>query len=575
MAIEKYLFEEWAPDVSDFEQQGMELVENAVPIHRVYRELSGDTIYNSLSGLSNMAAVGFNPGTRPFEVISAVPAELEGVYTAYEDSVLGTQIYHFDPATAVNTNVSNAIGYGALNAFRFTQFGSGNIMATSIFAPLQVLNTSLATKFAAAITTPAAAVDRPQMRYICRIGGKLVGGFIFVSGSFFGARFHWCRTNDFTDWEPAQGPIAPGWAELSGEDGAITGLEGWDDFGLIFTEYGLHKIVPHNAYVFQRTQIGGPEHGKDFFSDPVKYGRDCYYWSRHGIKVVRDGEYVESISDSRTTYFLVDRNRNPLWARKKDTAVLSVVSSHWDSICFLYRRNGDDGAATADLDDWCIAVYNVAEDQWGYISTLEATINGSTTFLSTSDWALVSLRDRPVGETVGEWPLDDIGLIRVNSTAGLINLRSLDDPDDNLPYRLTGRNYKGLVGERTSIKRVRPLIQLASNVTQSGTGGGFVIPGAGDPRLEIQYTDDFNHRQDLKTFSMGDGTTVNKVHEKDRNGFWLPEDLLDDDLLPIKGGSFRFSLFWGRTAIRGLADSNSITESSGVEVDIEKAGRGG
>ena len=285
-----YPFNTWQPDGPDFGESGLVRADNVVWHSGIYQPVRAEVAYGAGSFLPVLGCRGFRSlaGKNPLFVGSA------------------TTLYYFNASDAA-ASLAGVLAVGATH-WSFTRFGD-SVLAADILNPLKV-STSLGAT-ADAITS----VLKPKMKYVTTIKTHVFGAYTDdgAGGAVKPNRFWWSGANAAANWQP--GSARAGFAETRSDLGAITGVVGFEDFGVLFLEGAVYRIdYVGGDNVWSLRQIGGGPDGLPVANQDsiAVYGTDVYYWSRSGPNVVTGGESVSTLGLDETRRTIADQNWSAL-----------------------------------------------------------------------------------------------------------------------------------------------------------------------------------------------------------------------------------------------------------------------
>lgn len=542
------------PDRPDLaEGIGTELALNTLPVHSNWREIRAPLSLNSVA-LTHVPNVGGDP----LEVVEGVPTDLIGHYYHVGAASSKTDIIHLTHA-GTRSIVSLAGSYAGSVAFRFMQFGSSKIIASSIEHVLQ-LRTG-AGNFA---NITYSSTRTPQFHFIGQVRSRVVGAYEKEGATYFPHRFSWSAADDETEWDAVSG--GPGFVDIKDDAGSTTGLICFEEFAVLFKEKAVHRLqFVGGSDGFQRVQIGGAPDGKDFFVQPIPYGRDVYYMSRSGFRVVRNGQAIESIVEGATDRFFIEGFEK--YHRDPNLEVRGALSTHYDLVCFVYNRLSDVVVPARPYTEPILATYHVRSGRWA-VTDLRDWIDIEDTTTLRHRTPLILAHNEPGVSSL--LPLDDILFIAQTNTDELA-LR-VDSAITATTLAQTYRSHTFEIKEQlTSILGVRPVFQWNhADLSDSFEGTNAPVDTGGTPpaiTVKISYgrhwlynlkaTDASNPTLDVSTWT---GTTA--AANWNRGGF-IRQDL------PIVGRAFKVEV-----TIPAMPSGN-IKEFSGVDLLVVPAGRGG
>lgn len=256
-------FGEWLPDLPDLDNPGLLTAQNALFLEGAYRPFKA-------LGSSGLDALASEP--------------LGGLVTAsYTYVGLATSLQRSTTALGTWTDYSKGTSYSTATSWAFARYKNLVIATNRVDVPqYQTLGSgSDFADLATSGTAPNAAIV-----------GK-IGQFIFL-GNTNTATYHvqWSAIDNPNDWPtPASADAVSkqsGQHYLRPEWGAVTGIVGGDQFGVIFQEGGLTRVTYAGGDVaFQFDEIEGAK-GCFFPKSIVEVGGVFYYISAAGF-MLTDG----------------------------------------------------------------------------------------------------------------------------------------------------------------------------------------------------------------------------------------------------------------------------------------------
>jgi len=339
-----YEFGQWAPDEPEYGDSGLSSALNVVyssglyqPVRKLVRHtIDTNTVVRGCRAFPSLA------GANPLYYGGAN-------FIAYLSGAIQTTLGGVAPAGATH--------------WSFTRFGN-NVLCADVANPLKV-SASLG-----ALANAITSVLTPRMRYIATIKTHLFGANVDdgAAGAFNPSKFWWSARNSVADWQP--GSNRAGFGEVRKDVGPISGVVGFEDFGVLFCEFGVYRIdYVGGDNVWSLRQIGTANQGmsaKDEDSVAL-FGTDIYYWSRGGPNVVISGETVAELGEGVVRRHLTEK----AWIAPGSASVFGAADSERPLIAWSY---GDKAIGI---------LFNAAAGAW---STFEppqanASAGGSTTTL--------------------------------------------------------------------------------------------------------------------------------------------------------------------------------------------------
>lgn len=224
-----------------------------------------------------------------------------GETTRHLFAATSRHIFEINPTTGALTDRCK-VGHYTASTWSLLRFGS-ILVAASTDNPLQKLTPG------GAASDLATSATKPQGKYLCSCRGHIILGNITAPAAN-PREIRWSGRYQPQDWEP--GSNRSGFNEFFGDAGIITGLAGFEDFFLIFTTVAVFRasFVGGDA-VWSYQQIGSLHDGMPLglWRSVVTVGRDAYYLSRTGPRVVVSGEQVRDLSAGSVRRVLLDSDR--------------------------------------------------------------------------------------------------------------------------------------------------------------------------------------------------------------------------------------------------------------------------
>lgn len=289
MPLARFLFDEFAPDRPPIGMQGLDRVENLLPMHGNWREIYEPEALTDQS--DTFVKCGVATG-----VIQPDGATFGGRLYIGTSGISDAFLIESDlTEVAAIRDASKAGGYSSAGdgktEWSFAQFGRDRIVATNYLDPVQTL-TSAGGSFADLFTS----TTKPLARYV-----GVVRTHLFMSGMKVGAteypnRVWWTAKDNAADAEP--GSDKAGWAEIPAGRGEITGQACFEEFALVWTQNAVYRFTyVGGATVFERREIAGGVFGMSPGNNcsVAKVGADVYYRARSAFAAIRGGEVAELI----------------------------------------------------------------------------------------------------------------------------------------------------------------------------------------------------------------------------------------------------------------------------------------
>ena len=240
---------------------------------------------------------------------------------AYLYAATSGHLFEVNTSTGALTDRCKA-GHYTASTWSLLPFGAIMVAASSD-NPLQAVTPG------GAFADLATSATKPRGKYLCSCRGHIILGNI-TAPAVNPREIRWSGRYEPTDWEP--GSNRSGFNEFFSDAGVITGLAGFEDFFLIFTSKAVIRasFIGGDA-VWSYQQVGSLHDGMPLgmWRSVAAVGRDAYYLSRTGPKVVVSGEAVRDLAAGSVRRVMLDSDRrlstSVLWSE-----VLSIpFASTW------------------------------------------------------------------------------------------------------------------------------------------------------------------------------------------------------------------------------------------------------
>ncbi len=249
-------FGAWLPDLPAFQNPGTAYVLNVVPKSKSYGPLNALSIYSS-----------------------ALTARCQGAYSGKDTSgnVMSfagdaTKLYTLTNTTWGDATRASGGSYSTPNDgfWNFAQFGSDVIAANGIDV-LQKFVLGSSTKFAALGGSP------PVARYLAVVRDFLVTGWNTSAPQ----RVRWSAINNDADWTASQ-TTQSDQQDIVGDHGWVQGLWGGAEFGIIFMERAIYRMLyVGTPVIFQFDKVDG--RGCAAPGSIAGLGRLCIFYADDGF----------------------------------------------------------------------------------------------------------------------------------------------------------------------------------------------------------------------------------------------------------------------------------------------------
>lgn len=330
----KIMFGEWLPDQPELDNPGLTDIVNAIPEEGGYTpflDFTGQTYSDALASRPIGAFMGFDITGVGGRVFAATASALQ-----------------YKSSAATTWNDVTPAGWASTEYVRFSQYGNGVIAVTIDEVPQYVEMNLLPVDFADLATTGTA----PRARQV-----GVVGQFVFLGDTLDGLsgegsnHVQWSGIDNPRDWSTpgTAGAIAVQAGEqfLPTELGAVTGIVGGDQFGVIFQQYGATRATyegGETVFAFDKIENGK---GCYFPNSIVEDGGLWYYISTEGFHATNGVQCID-IGEGKVNKFFVASVNYSLADR-----VYGAIDRRKKLIYWTFVRSGQ---STPDR----IIVYNIA-----------------------------------------------------------------------------------------------------------------------------------------------------------------------------------------------------------------------
>lgn len=278
----KVLFGEFLPDLPATDNPGLTEAVNVLPVdkfYRAYRPLQGTG--DALTERPRGGIAAFDTAYNAFLYVGTATMLKERSGTTWTDRTPGT-VY-----------TTAADGY-----WRFAQFDD-LVIGTNYADVPQAITAGANTDFA----NLALIGTAPRARQIGVVGRHVVlGDTIDGTNGSVPQRIQWCRIDDPTEWPTPNTTDAlnkqAGEQFMPGGLGAVTGIVGNDQFGIVLQQRGVSRMTYVGGdLVFQFDTIDATR-GATYPNATVQVGNVAYFISDDGFYAT-DGVSVRSIGAER------------------------------------------------------------------------------------------------------------------------------------------------------------------------------------------------------------------------------------------------------------------------------------
>jgi len=455
-------FEDWRPDTS-INTMGLRLVVNAHP-----RPNGWGPAYKAIAQADLGQIDGSNTNYRgrfSCRELDSSGDFVRAIYIAAGDGVAGapdailSRLAIDTPQGDVDRLVGGAYS-SSDNAWDFCRFGNNIIACNGVNTVQFYDHSTVAVTFEDLVTS----TYNPHARFCTTSGQHLILG----GASGEPNRFFWSARDDASDFDPSETTLA-GWLDLKADAGEIMGLEGFEDYFLIFTDLRVYRCQ-HTGGVplWDVHEIGSIGDGCVAPESIVKSGVDVFYFSRGGFKQVINGEtvvpidtglnqellYAGSAADFLTTPLtggISITTTNLGWYRIPDYRIWGAGGVNSSIVSWRYGQPTD--ASTVDSapsDDAIILQYDKDLDRWGLQYVDDLSRYGP---LVSYEDDILPYRSRYDGDDIAYVELDRVHAVALSPTARAASF-------------LTGRF--SLFPGQTEVHRVRVVGTGATTITVRG-----------------------------------------------------------------------------------------------------------
>lgn len=288
-----------------------------------------------------------------------------------------SHLWEINPTTGALTDRCKG-GHYASSTWSFLPFG-GIVVAASAGNPIQSVTPGGA--FADLVTS----ATKPRGKYLCSCRGHIILGNITAPAAN-PREIRWSGRYQPADWEP--GSNRSGFNEFFGDVGVITGLVGFEDFFLIFTT----KVVIRASFiggdaVWSYQQIGSLHDGMPLglWRSVVPVGRDAYYLSRTGPRVVVSGESIRDLAAGKVRRTILDPKQQ-MQGFTSGIPLSIPFGSTWlpSGACDAFRRTVAWGwfntSTSTPTDEYAVLwIYNIEEGTWAVSAPFFTPASGGVT----------------------------------------------------------------------------------------------------------------------------------------------------------------------------------------------------
>jgi hypothetical protein len=344
------LFKEWLPDLPDLNNPGMTQAQNVIPMSGGYAS------YAPLSTTLN--ALGSNVR----HAMRASDGSGDWLYVGISNASAGA-LYR-GSASAGSWSLVSASTFAATGIWDMVQY-EGEVIATNGGDLPVYQSLGSASNFATLGSTVGTA---PEARKIGVIGQFIVLGNIPLSSTQYAVRWSGIDSPHSYPTPGSDTAIAMQSGEqlLPAELGAVTGIFGGDQFGLVFQSGGITRMTYiGGGAVFQFETID-KGNGCAFLNGAVKVGTLVYFVSAKGF-FVTDGVQVVPIGSGKVNEYFLSRVDFSL-----ATNVIAGVDWRRKLILWTFPAVADSGNPSSAL------VYHYEEKRWSLVvDTIRFFVRGT------------------------------------------------------------------------------------------------------------------------------------------------------------------------------------------------------
>ncbi len=376
-------FGELTPDFGDYNNSGLSMAGNVVPI---------------LGGYCSASAPSIQTAEESTATPTGLHAHLKGngdfrVFWGESD-----KIWQVDPSVWSRADRSRAAGYTGVGKWDFISYGPftvANATSSSFpYAPAAVAiqrrdSENDANLFAKNNVIAAPVTADPRARFIATIKNHLVlGGFDLTTGTSGGEAYGgaygallaqpypngiwWSSTDDISRFsDPATTPAVIGsdYRLINDNNGSITGLLGGDN--VLITKQKACYLLEGPPFQL-RPLVDGV--GTTFGRTLVRVGEKFYFWNENGMQSIsNNGEFVP-IGDRKVLRDLLERGV----AINDAVSMYSAVSQD-SRIIFTVMTDTSYISGEPDMLTPVVSLlvaYNIQEDRFSYIHVHEMPTGG-------------------------------------------------------------------------------------------------------------------------------------------------------------------------------------------------------
>lgn len=485
MPIKRLAFDELLPDLPAWgETNGMAECVNLLPLDSRWLPTAKTTLYASLAAASGTIGARVNG--------AAYCSIRESVIFGVWDNFLGGSLYEVNDTAggfiddkSKGSDNSYTRGVTDLRSWSFCEFGD-LFIAAGIAEPVQFIDAS-ASRFADLFTSTL----KPKAKHVCSAKTHLVLGWTEEGGTDFPRRIRWSAQGDAADMDT--GSARAGFVDLTATQGEVTGLVGFEDFFLVFTQ---RRIIRFDwiggEEVWESTEIGsGPDGMPELAMHSVTKAMGAViYRSNDGYKWVV-GPEIPALGQQKIRSLVRDIITDPSPPH---------YGSATDEISGLTVHYGSFGLELAD-PQFSLLIHNPVE---GRFSLIDDSDVGFPVDISDPADTLDGAPVFPVfyphagGSAAGNDSLANIVFIFWNPTDEQFEARILDSTT-YAASRQKGRLLEPVPGASSEVKRARPLVEFEE-------GSGKTVPNV---QVDLDGWNDFAKKTQAVDITLETDTHLN------------------------------------------------------------------
>lgn len=274
MTKQKIVFGEWLPDQPGVTGAITDAV-NCYPVTNGYAPFKKEADYSNNAGQTLMMVFAgkFGGATNLFAAGS-------------------TQVYKFD-STNANLNALTTTGYGAVEAWDVTQFGSKMILANGQ-DKLQAYDMGGGTYFA------DLSADAPVCKYVTVVRDFVVAG----NDGSDDNKVYWSDINNEVNWTPSASSQAD--SQILPDGGDIIGMSG-GEYGLVFMERAIYRMSYVGSPLFFQFDAISRTLGCVSNGSIAQFGGITYFLSDDGFYAC-DGQNTKNIGAEKVNRWFFDNS---------------------------------------------------------------------------------------------------------------------------------------------------------------------------------------------------------------------------------------------------------------------------